>query len=239
VTGRDLLRGRKKAGLSQAELGDIVGVSQGTISNWEKDKSAPNQQQLVVLNRAFVAPESVAKDSPEASDSRYGDWVADARRRKGFNRRELAALTGISAVQIYNIETGKTVNPRLQTRASLEKRLGGEPKEISEAVDEASEIEGVGRFTDFDPHDEEEFPSEPGIYVFYDIADRPIYVGQSGDIRRRIRTDHVEKFWFKAPIVQTASYVRVEDKELRGQMERTLIKFLKSNAVLNKNYVDR
>jgi len=64
-------------------------------------------------------------------------------------------------------------------------------------------------------------------------------VGQSRDIRRRIRTDHLEKFWYRRPIVEKASYVRVADVRLRDQLERTLIKFLKSNAVLNKQQVDR
>jgi excinuclease UvrABC nuclease subunit len=84
-----------------------------------------------------------------------------------------------------------------------------------------------------------DFPNEPGVYVFYDISDRPIYVGESGDIRRRIRQDHIEKFWYRTPIVEKASYVRVDDQTLRRQLENTLIKFLKSNAVINQRQVDR
>ena len=33
--GRDLKRARERAGLTQAELGERVGVSQGTIWGWE------------------------------------------------------------------------------------------------------------------------------------------------------------------------------------------------------------
>jgi hypothetical protein len=43
-----------------------------------------------------------------------------------------------------------------------------------------------------------------------------------------------EPFWFKAPIVQYASYIEVKDKHLRHQLEQVMIKFLKSNAVINK-----
>jgi hypothetical protein len=121
----------------------------------------------------------------------------------------------------------------------LENALGAEaPDALLKAVEEEAEIEGVGQFTDFDPHDENDFPEEPGVYVLYDISDRPIYVGEGGVIRERIR-DHMQKFWYRAPIVEKASYVRVEERRLRRQLEDTLIKFLKSNAVINKRQVDR
>ena len=74
--------------------------------------------------------------------------------------------------------------------------------------------------------------------MFYDVSQRPIYVGMSDDVRRRI-LDHSEKFWFKAPIVETGSYVEIKDKTLRRQVETLLIKFLKSNAVLNRQNVER
>ncbi len=71
-----------------------------------------------------------------------------------------------------------------------------------------------------------------------DISDRPIYVGQGQRIATRLR-DHHEKFWFRPPIVQNAAYVGIDNKLLREQIERVLIKFLKSNAVLNQQNVDR
>jgi hypothetical protein len=70
------------------------------------------------------------------------------------------------------------------------------------------------------------------------ISDRPIYVGQGQKISARLR-DHVEKFWFRPPIVQNAAFVGIDNKELREQIEKVLIKFLKSNAVLNQQNVDR
>ena len=43
----------------------------------------------------------------------------------------------------------------------------------------------------------------------------------------------------RPPIVQNAAYVGISNKALREQVEKVLIKFLKSNAVLNKQNVDR
>lgn len=74
--------------------------------------------------------------------------------------------------------------------------------------------------------------------MLYDISERPIYVGQGSDIRNRIRA-HQEKFWFKRPIVETAAYVKIEEKNLREKVEKLLIRFLKSNAVINKQNVER
>jgi excinuclease UvrABC nuclease subunit len=74
--------------------------------------------------------------------------------------------------------------------------------------------------------------------VFYDVSGRPIYVGKATVIRDRVRNHH-EKFWFKNPIVDHAAYIEIQDERLRTQVEQILIKFLKSNAVLNKHHVER
>jgi len=65
-----------------------------------------------------------------------------------------------------------------------------------------------------------------GIYVFYDVSERPIYVGHA-DIKTRIRT-HREKFWFRSPIAQTGD-VKIDEKGLREKAETLLIRFLNSS----------
>jgi hypothetical protein len=50
---------------------------------------------------------------------------------------------------------------------------------------------------------------------------------------------HEDKFWFKFPIVSHGAYIEVKDDALRHQVEQVLIKFLKSNAVINKQSVDQ
>ena len=111
------------------------------------------------------------------------------------------------------------------------------PRDLAQSHGQA-EVQGLGSLVDFDPHADDERPEEPGIYVFYDISERPIYVGEARNVRIRIR-GHEEKFWFKRPIVESASWIRVEDEILRKQIETLLIKFLKSNAVINKQNVER
>jgi len=80
------------------------------------------------------------------------------------------------------------------------------------------------------------------LYVLYDISERPIYVGESNDIRKRIgdeQSGHWDKFWYKKPIVYSAAYIQIEDQELRKKIEAVIIKFMRSNAVINKQGVSR
>ncbi len=51
--GQNILNLRKKAGLSQEQLGEKVDVTRQTISNCETETTSPNPEQLVLLSRAF------------------------------------------------------------------------------------------------------------------------------------------------------------------------------------------
>jgi len=110
--------------------------------------------------------------------------------------------------------------------------------ESSAAIQGSVDSLGVGKLIDFDPYDHGQIPEKAGVYVFYDISQRPIYVGQAINIASRIR-EHNEKFWFKRPIVELGAYIEIKDKTLRNQVETVLIQFLKNNAVINKNKTAR
>jgi len=112
------------------------------------------------------------------------------------------------------------------------------PPDTAAGIAEEAAVPGLGSLEDFDPHSDSDRPTEPGIYVLYDISERPVYVGEGKNVRKRIK-DHEEKFWFKRPIVETASWIQVKDDTLRVQIETLMIKFLKSNAVINKQNVER
>lgn len=49
--GNKILELRKKEGLSQEELGEKIGVTRQTISNWELDETVPNSEQLKLLSK--------------------------------------------------------------------------------------------------------------------------------------------------------------------------------------------
>lgn len=237
MTANQIKEARIKAGLSQAELAEKVNVTQATISNWENNNSAPSGGQKTTLKTILGTADSGA--SEETGASALAAWLKKARIAKALSVPELANKSGLTPPAIYRIEAGTTRNLRDTTRKQLEQALGIQiPGDTAEEVAQEAKVEGLGSLEDFDPHNDGERPREPGIYVFYDISDRPVYVGEGDDVRSRI-LDHAEKFWFKRPIVEYASWIKVADRKLRKQTETLLIKFLKSNAVLNKQNVER
>lgn len=226
---------RIRIGASQAELATKLGVSQPLISNWESGKLSPAPEYLKVLQR--VLGDLSGSDMSDASP--LGAWLTKTRIAKQLSVPELAAKSDLTPPAIYRIESGITRNVRDATRKKLETALGAKlPDDTAREVAQESEVAGLGKFEDFDPHSDSDRPAEPGIYVLYDISERPIYVGEGANVRKRIG-DHEEKFWFKRPIIESASWIRVEDAELRSQIEALLIKFLKSNAIINKQHVER
>ena len=240
ITGKQLRALRLKADLTQAGLATRLGVSQPRISSWENVDSTLDLKPDIVAKIAALETSAASQPHQSTPDGvhAFGSWVRETRTAAGLTVPDLAEKSGVSIPQIYNIEAGRSTNPREQTRKKLETALDSKvPKAVTEVAAEDSSIEGLGPLTDFDPHDESDLPAVPGVYVFYDVSDRPVYVGKSKSIKGRVKS-HFEKFWFKYPIVSHAAYVEVKDEVLRHQVEQVLIKFLKSNAVINKQSVD-
>jgi transcriptional regulator with XRE-family HTH domain len=228
--GRNIRQAREKEGLTQAALAMKVGVTSGAVSQWEAGTATPRKE-------SFKELETVLGFLGDSDISSFGTWLSDARRTAEMSVPDLAAKAHVTAAAIYNIESGKAKNPQAATRKKLSDALGQViPQKIVKETEEDQAIEGLGSLTDFDPHAETDWPTCAGVYVFYDISQRPIYVGKSAKISGRLR-NHFQSFWFKAPIVAYASYIEVKDEKLRHQLEQTMIKFLKSNAVINKQSV--
>ncbi len=238
--GNMIRRARTREGLTQTGLGEKVGVSQGTIVQWEKGR-VPNPEQMLNLERVLG---SLMKNKPKGdhvlrSDvSSFGLWLTSERIAANLSVPELAKKADVSPPAVYNIESGKTQNPQSEIKKRLSKALKkAVPDEVIEDTKEDQTIEGIGELIDFQPHTKPDWPKCAGVYVLYDTVQRPVYVGKARKISDRLR-EHEQKFWFKSPIVEFASYIEVIDETLRNQLEQTLIRFLKSNAVINKQSRD-
>lgn len=51
--GNNILEFRKKLHISQEKLGEKVGVTRQTISNWELEQTTPDTNQLIALSKAL------------------------------------------------------------------------------------------------------------------------------------------------------------------------------------------
>lgn len=221
---------RLEANLSQAELAEKIGVSQALVSQWENEKAHPGPEDIEKLGKLF------AEHTPNTNT--FGRWVRQAREHANLTVAELAAKARVSSVGVYKIESGEIANPKQSTREKIADALGQRvPDNVAEEAAELAAVQGVGEMVDFEPHAPPEWPKGGGIYVLYDVSERPIYVGQGGNVETRLK-DHSTRFWYRDPIVRSGSFIKIDDKNLRTQVERLLIRFLKKNAIINKQHVD-
>lgn len=230
----DLIQERRRANaLTQAELGQRLGVSQPTIHLWEKGRSAPTDEQIRLLSEILggLTPDSDAVTEAE-SQTPLAAWLSRALAKKDLTVGQLAVKADVSAPTVYNILSGRAQNPHPKTISALEKALGDNFESKQEAR-EASAVKGIGELIDFNPYEQKEIPTKAGVYVLYDISQRPIYVGKAAKISIRLN-DHSTRFWYKRPLVETGAYIEIPDETLRDQIETVLIQFLKNNAVINK-----
>jgi transcriptional regulator with XRE-family HTH domain len=236
----DLGTRRKSAGLTQTELAERLGVKQPQISNWENGKGKPDRDQQAKLETLLGSTSQTVASESSSMEGMFSRWLRRERLNKGLTVPELAKRSGVSQLQIENLESGRSVNPQAKTRAKLEQGLGVKiDPTIADDDRELFEIRGLGDLQDFGPSESEkdDWPACAGVYVLYDVSDRPVYVGKAASIRLRLN-DHKDKFWFKPPIVARAAFIKVDNADLRHQLEQVLIKFLKRNAVLNRQSVD-
>jgi len=227
------IRTRRRANaLSQTELANRLGLSQALLSKWESGKATPNEVQLSRLNEILGGlTEDQDTVSEAESQSPAAAWLSRALTKKEWTANEVAKKADVSVQTIYNILSGRAQNPQPTTITALEKALGD--KFEKDGPSEVPEVKGIGQLIDFNPYEDKELPKKAGVYVLYDISQRPIYVGKAMQIANRL-VDHSTRFWFKRPLVETGAYVEVPDATLRDQIETVLIQFLKNNAVINK-----
>lgn len=79
--GKRIKEMRKKADMSQEELGKILGVSKVSVCHWEKEVKKPSSKNLIELSKILNAPVEylIGSDSyvVSESDSNYGMMMAN------------------------------------------------------------------------------------------------------------------------------------------------------------------
>lgn len=196
----------------------------------------PEKPTLDATQFPTVAPiDSASERAGAAGEGRtFGEWLKQQMEEQNLSISALSERSGITYTGILNIVKGDTRSPRAETRRVLAAALREQvPLDVEADVEEqASSIPGY-EWVDFTPSDLETVPDMPGVYAFYDITDRPVYVGKSnGSIRTRVK-DHQTRFWFKPPLVERGSFLSVADPDMCAKIEMILIKFLGKHALLN------
>lgn len=221
---------RENAKLSQQQLADKLGVSQPLVSHWESGGTQPTHEMLEKLSAILEA------DIDEASFGMdLSEWLRNQRNKAGLTREEFAKKAGISPLTIYFIENGTTKSPQEATLRKLEKVLGKLPGSLSENVEEVRE---VGDFEYLGPFPIDKWKENIGegkiscIYVFYDSLDRPVRIGETEDLERRMK-EYQQMYWFRPPTAETFAYIVVKDPKVRAQVEKIMIKLVGEHAIFN------
>lgn len=229
TVGKQIKRCRASLGLTQQALADRLNVSQPLVAQWETGRSQPTEQNLEKLTEILGEPIFAT----------FGAWVREARAAKGWTQARLAAEARLSALTINFIEIGRTENPRDTTRQRIEEALNAS-YDGQDGDGEEEESPGsdpiIGELIEFNPHDPEDWPDQdtPGIYLFYDGTGRLVRVGKSETLGKRIGS-HVEKFWFKEPVVVFGAYAPIR-KDLVRKVEKLLLQAIGvDHLVLNSN----
>ena len=129
IIGLHLRDARLASGKSMKELGDVIGISSGTISAIERGANSPSLPELELL--AFYLgtainhfwSEQVVSQEPHLSDQidtkslmalrhrAIAAMLRQARSERNLSQKDLADRTGISSSRIRRYESGETPVP--------------------------------------------------------------------------------------------------------------------------------
>ena len=80
VLGENLAKYRKKAGYSQEELADKLGVSRQAVSKWERGEASPDTENLIALSRLYgVTLDDLVNKEPSESETKTNEKKDDNR----------------------------------------------------------------------------------------------------------------------------------------------------------------
>lgn len=129
IIGLHLRDARVASGKSMKELGDVIGISSGTISSIERGVNSPSLPELELLSFYLGTPithfwgDEVVSQEPHASQKieakkllglrhrAIATMLRQARAEMNWSQKDLADRTGISTSRIRRYETGETPVP--------------------------------------------------------------------------------------------------------------------------------
>jgi transcriptional regulator with XRE-family HTH domain len=110
---------RLDRGLTQAQLAELLEVTESTINNWERGRSSPD---LRALPRVLLWLDY----DPRPQAEQLGQQVTAARRAQGLSQREFAEALGADPSTVSAWETGRAQpSPRYAELLTIFNR-GGE-----------------------------------------------------------------------------------------------------------------
>ena len=216
--------------ISQSKEAELLAILLEEIADDEEVVEQEGRMNVEI----YQSPIMISPRTTKQEVSQFGEWLEEAMSRKSMNASQIARMADCDPGTVRNIISGKIKTPSNQMIEKISKAISEKiPDYVQKEIDTESMIDVPGDFIEFNPFDDSSVPDKAGVYVLYGPTDSVLYVGKSKNARTRIRS-HREKKWFVEPIVNSGMFFIAYDDDERDKLERILIKFLRSNAWLNK-----
>ena len=227
--------------LTQTEIANHLGVSQGRVSQWKNGQAISPEYLKEIRRLARDARRDANEEEPGDSSTRsgsqsYGEWLAEQLDALRVTQASLAQRADVASLTISNVINGKT-EPQSGTRRKIERAL----EDISEQhkspmpVKPAPELDLsepiVGNA--FTKEEIDQAPDKIGVYVIHDKRGWPTYVGQ-GKIRSELKHHSGKKWATEEFAARKFSYAVIPNDRDVERIETILIKFMADSLLVNK-----
>ena len=128
--GTILKKLREDNNLSQEELGEIVGVSDKTISSWEINRTEPKMEIIKLLASYFEVTIDYlinGDNNPHENEISLGHKIKTLRKEKGLTQEELGKLIGVQKSAVAKYENNRVENIKRSTIFKLAEILEVDP----------------------------------------------------------------------------------------------------------------
>ncbi len=136
-------RHRKKAGLTQVELADLIPCSDKTISAIEVERDRPSREMVIAIERALELSEDALLDLYDLLESEslpgwMRDWIVEERQATRLRWFEMAIIPGLLQSEDY---ARALLNSEPAVRARMERQnilTADDPPTLRFVIDEAA-----------------------------------------------------------------------------------------------------
>ena len=126
---------RKRAGLTQGELAELIGISEITIRRWELDQRQPRMEEIKKLAEVLhVSETELCNDDVNNS---FGARLRALRKRAGLTQEQLAEAVGVHINNVSRWEKDEFIPKTLKIKAIAEALgvpetvlLNGQPEDL-------------------------------------------------------------------------------------------------------------
>ena len=124
---------RESHGMTQAELGQIAGVTDKAVSTWEADLKVPRMGAVQKMADYFQIPKSVILNGDAAPT--IGEKIRKTRIEKGMTQKQVAEKCDMADSAIRKYESGK-VCPKIETLKRIAEALGADFYSLADTEEE-------------------------------------------------------------------------------------------------------